>query len=216
MSPTPVPADQAPVRRALARAGLALLERLPVPLPAARVLMLAENAVGNARGGWARLRAPSEAARYAAVRAAVERYAPDGRVLDVGCSQGVLQEGLRYRRYVGIDSSPAGLERAGHKAGPRTRFVRADARSYVPDEPPDAVVFNEVLYYVPRPVRVVERYAGLLAPGGVVVVSCYARSWPTRQLLRRLTNRLELVESKRVVAEPHAWDVAVLRPAQAC
>lgn len=210
MPPTPAPPGA--LGRALAGVGLAVLEHLPVPLAVARVLMLAENAVGNARGGWARLRAPSEAARYAAVRDAVERHAADGVVLDVGCSQGVLQEGLTYRRYVGIDSSAAGLARAAAKSDASTRFVRADAQTYVPDEPPDVVVFNEVLYYVPRPVRVVERYARLLAPDGVVVVSCYARSWPTRRLLRTLADRLEVVESVRVVAAPHAWDVAVLRP----
>lgn len=212
MPPTPTSAVPAAARGVLAELGLAVLERLPVPLSLARVLMLVENAIGNAQDGWARLRAPAESARYAAVRAAVERHARDGVVLDVGCSQGVLQEGLTYRRYVGIDSSAAGLAHAEARADARTRFLRADAQSYVPDEPPDAVVFNEVLYYVRRPVQVVERYVRLLAPDGVVVVSCYARSWPTRHLLRTLVARLELVASDRVVAAPHAWDVAVLRP----
>ena len=74
--------------------------------------MLVENAVGNARGGWERLRDDGEAERYRAVRAAVERHAPDGFVLDVGCSQGILQEGLRYRRYVGVDRYVPALRRA--------------------------------------------------------------------------------------------------------
>ena len=203
--------DSTVVHRLLGRAGVAVLDRLPIPLALARIFMLGENAVENARGGWARLRDDREAGRYQAVRSAVERYAPEGFVLDVGCSQGLLQEGLRYRRYVGIDRYAPALPRATGGQDPRTTFRHADAATFVPDEPPDAVVLNEVLYYLPHPVRVVQRYARLLAPGGVLVVSCYARTWPTRRLLARLARRLELLETVRVVAEPHAWDVAVLR-----
>lgn len=191
---------------------VSVLDRLPVPLPVARVLMLVENAVENARGGWGRLRDAGEADRYRAVRAAVERHAPDGFVLDVGCSQGILQEGLTYRRYVGVDRYAPALRRARGADTPETTFVAADASRFVPDAPPDVVVFNEVLYYLPRPVQTVERYARLLAPGGVVVVSCYARTWPTRRLLRRLGRRLTVVESERVTTGPHAWEVVVLQP----
>ncbi len=174
--------------------------------------MLVENAVENSRGGWDRLHGAGEADRYQAVRSAVERHAPNGFVLDVGCSQGIVQHGLSYRRYVGVDRYAPALERARGAGAPDTAFVTADASRFVPDAPPDAVVLNEVLYYLPRPVRVVERYARLLAPGGVLVVSCYARTWPTRRLLRRLTRRLNLLESVRVAAGHHAWDVAVLVP----
>ena len=200
------------VQRVLGGAAVAVLDRLPVPLALARVLMLVENAVENVRGGWDRLRDDTEAERYRAVRAAVERHAPDGFVLDVGCSQGILQEGLAYRRYIGVDRYAPALRRARGAADAATTFVAADASRYVPDAAPDAVVLNEVLYYLPRPVRVVERYAGLLAPDGVLVVCCYARTWPTRRLLRRVRRRLEMVEVERVVAGPHAWDVAVLQP----
>jgi SAM-dependent methyltransferase len=198
--------------RVLGGAAVAVLDRLPVPLALARGLMLVENAVENGRGGWDRLRDGAEADRYRAVRSAVERHAPDGFVLDLGCSQGILQEGLRYRRYVGVDRYAPALRKARGSGTAGTTFVIADVSTFVPDAAPDAVVLNEVLYYLPHPVRVVGRYARLLAPGGVVVVSCYARTWPTRRLLRRLSRRLQLVESVRVVAGPHAWDVAVLRP----
>lgn len=198
--------------RWLARGAIGALNLVPIPLSVARVTMLLENAIENACGGWGRLRDAGEADRYAAVRAAVQRHAPDGFVLDVGCSQAILQEGLAYRRYVGIDRYAPALDQARGAGSGQTAFVCADAVTFVPDEAPDAVVLNEVLYYLPHPVRVVERYAGLLAPGGVVVVSCYARTWPTRRLLTRLARRLDLVESVQVVVEPHAWNVAVLRP----
>lgn len=196
----------------LHRIGLAVLDRLPVPLAVARVLMLVENAVENARGGWSRLHDEAEAGRYRAVRSAVQRHAPNGFVLDLGCSQGILREGLSYRRYVGVDRYAPALRRAQGADPASTTYVCADAATFVPDEAPDAIVFNEVLYYLPHPVRVVQRCARLLAPGGVLVVSCYARTWPTRRLLRRLGRRLDVVESVEVTAGPHAWRVVVLRP----
>ena len=214
--PPPVTRTASWPARLLGGAAVAVLDRLPVPLPLARVLMLVENAVENARGGWDRLHDAGEADRYRAVRAAIERHAPDGFVLDLGCSQGILREGLAYGRYVGVDRYAPALERArgadASHASPDAAFVAADVSTFVPDAAPDAVVLNEVLYYLPHPVRVVERYAGLLAPGGVLVGSCYARTWPTRRLLDRLRRRLDVLESVRVVARPHAWEVAVLQP----
>lgn len=199
------------VHRVLGAAGAAVLDRLPLPLAAVRPLMLVENAVENARGGWDRLRDVSERARYEAVRQVVETYADDGFVLDLGCSQAVLREGLRCRRYVGVDASGQALARSRVADQPGTTLVRADVSTFVPDAPPDVVVLNEVLYYLRRPLAVAQRYAGLLAPGGVLVVCCYARTWPTRRLLVRLGHRLDQVGVDRVVAGRHAWDVGVFR-----
>ena len=50
----------------------------------------------------------------------VERYAADGFVLDIGCSQGILQEGLRYRSYLGVDSFADSIRLASAKADDRT------------------------------------------------------------------------------------------------
>lgn len=199
------------VHRVLGGVGVAVLERLPLPLAAVRPFMLLENAVENARGGWDRLRDPSEAARYAGVRRVVEAYAADGTVLDLGCSQAILREGLRCRRYVGVDANATALARSRVAGLPGTELVRGDVATFVPDEAPDAVVLNEVLYYLPHPVDVAERYARLTAPGGVLVVCCYARTWPTRRLLVRLARRLDRVGIERVTLGRHAWDVGVFR-----
>lgn len=199
------------VHRWLGRLGVAALDRLPLPLAVVRPFMLVENAVENARGGWERLREPVEADRYAAVRRALDRHARGGFVLDLGCSQAILREGLDCRRYVGVDRHGPALARSRVADEPGTTLVEADVATFVPDATPDAVVLNEVLYYLPHPVAVVERYARLLGPDGVLVVCCYARTWPTRRLLVRLRRRLELLGSERVVVGHHAWDVAVLR-----
>jgi 2-polyprenyl-3-methyl-5-hydroxy-6-metoxy-1,4-benzoquinol methylase len=186
---------------------------LPVPLQLAHSFLLKDNEKENRKDGWNRLRDARESVRYQAVRSAIERYVRDGFVLDVGCSQGILQEGLTYGRYVGIDSFAEPILRAAVKSDERTAFHRADGSSYVPDQPPDAVVFNEVLYYLPEPLVTVTRYANSLAPGGVLIVSVYSRAWAMRRLLRQISSRFPIVESSTVNSHsPLAWTVSVFRP----
>ena len=191
---------------------VAVISRAPVPLWVLRKFLRRDNVRENARDGWQRLRDDQESARYVEVRRVVEKYAADGDVLDLGCSQGILQEGLRYGRYVGVDSSAKSIELARVKADERTRFITGDVSSYRPDQAPDATVLNEVIYYLSDPLQTVQRQARFLAPGGVVVISLFARAWSCRRLLRRISARLDLVETALVTSGHLAWTVAVYRP----
>ena len=195
------------------RLAVEVASHLPVPLAVARPFLLHDNEQENLTGGWGRLRDPAEAPRYETVRRLCKKYAEDGFILDVGCSQGILQEGLAYSRYVGIDSHEQTVHRAAAKADDRTAFHHASADSYQPDQPPDAVVFNEVLYYLPHPLKTVQRYARLLAPGGVLIVSLYLRTWATRRMLRQISNLYPVSESAVTTSHPRlAWRADVYRP----
>lgn len=202
------------VTRALAHpAVVGIASRLPVPLAVARPFLLHDNRSENRAGSWDRLRHPSESARYAAVAAMAEQHAPAGFVLDVGCSQGLLAERLRYSRYVGLDSYAPAIARAAVRADSRTSFRYGDADAYQPDAAPDVVVLNEVLYYLPHPLATVQRYARLLAPGGVLVISMYLHTWATRRLLRRISALVPLCDTVTVQrSSPLAWVVSVHRP----
>jgi len=194
------------------KAAAGLLSVAPIPLSVVRSILARDNARENRKDSWQRLRGSNEAARYRAVRSVTERYARNGFVLDVGCSQGILQEGLSYTRYLGVDNCEQSILLAGPKSAPRTQFVCADGSNFVADQPPDAVVMNEVIYYLPDPIGAVMHHAEQLAPGGVVIISVYARTWSSRQLLRAIAKRLNLVESSLVRSGHLAWAVAVYRP----
>src|SRR6186997_1971566 len=197
------------------RPAVELLSLAPVPLSVVRSVLMRDNARENHKDSWQRLRGVHEAARYQAVRSVTERYAADGFVLDIGCSQGILQEGLRYRRYLGVDNFEQSIALAQPKSDSRTQFVCADGSSFVADALPNAVVMNEVIYYLPDPMAAVEHHANRLAPGGVLIVSIYAKTWSSRRLLRAMAARLELVESRLVRSGHLAWTVAVFRPMRA-
>ncbi len=188
-----------------------LLSAAPIPLFLVRSILARDNARENRKDSWQRLRGGNEAARYEAVRNATERYARDGFVLDIGCSQGILQEGLRYGRYLGVDNHEQSIALARSKCDRWTQFVCADGSGFVADQPPDAVVMNEVVYYLSDPISAVEHHARQLAPGGVLIISIYARTWFSRRLLRAIAARLELLESNLIRSGHLAWNVAVYR-----
>jgi SAM-dependent methyltransferase len=189
-----------------------LISLAPVPLCIVRSILIRDDARENRKDSWQRLRGPDEAARYRAVRNVVERYARDGLVLDIGCSQGILQEGLVYGRYLGVDSCEQPIAIAQAKSDQRTQFVWADGSEFVADQPPDVVVMSEVIYYLASPIAAARHHARQLAPGGVLIISTYARTWATRRLLRTLATQLELVEINLVRSGHLAWTVAVFQP----
>ena len=194
------------------RMAVGLLSALPIPLFLVRSVLVRDNARENRKDSWQRLRGGYETARYEAVRIVTERYAGDGFVLDIGCSQGILQEGLRYGRYLGVDNCEQSITLARPKCDQWTQFICADGSTFVANQPPDAVVMNEVIYYLPDPIAAVAHHARYLAPGGVVIISIYARTWSSRRLLRAIAARLELVESGLIRSGHLAWTVAVYRP----
>lgn len=103
-------------------------------------------------------------------------------VVDLGCGPGHLTETLARRwpgaRVTGVDNSPEMIDAArarvrpdsapGHPeriAAPVT-FTLADIREWTPERPPDVMVSNAVLQWVPDHDPLVLRWAGQLAPGG--------------------------------------------------
>jgi 2-polyprenyl-3-methyl-5-hydroxy-6-metoxy-1,4-benzoquinol methylase len=205
-------ADTFVARLMRSKVAVELLSLAPIPLSIVRSVLVHDNTRENRKDSWQRLRGVHEAVRYQAVRSVTERYAGNGFVLDVGCSQGILQEGLRYRRYLGVDNFKRSIALAKPKSDSRTQFVCADGSNFVADERPNAVVMNEVIYYLRDPVGAVEHHASWLAPGGVLIVSIYAKTWSSRRLLRAIAARLELVESRLVSSGHLAWTVAVYQP----
>jgi 2-polyprenyl-6-hydroxyphenyl methylase/3-demethylubiquinone-9 3-methyltransferase len=127
-------------------------------------------------GRWAYLGQLPELARYSLLVGYLRHFKPGGAVLDVGCGEGLLFARLHpddYRRYVGVDFSKASIEKARARAGnaPNAEFLVAHADRYEPTEKFDAIVFNEVLYYLDEPLAAVERCKHALNPGGVFLVS---------------------------------------------
>jgi SAM-dependent methyltransferase len=165
-------------------------------------------------GRWRYLAQNEELARYDRVVELLERRAPGGSVLDIGCGEGLLRDRLRargYTRFLGVDIAEEAVRAARQVTDDRAEFVVASAETYTPDGRFDAVVFNECLYYFDDPLAVVERYLGSLTGRGVVVVSMWSarRSRAIQRLLRR---RLTMLEETPVAGTRGAWLVSAFSP----
>jgi SAM-dependent methyltransferase len=98
---------------------------------------------------------------------AVERHAPRGRMLEVGCGHGLLLDEARQRGWAveGIeiaDASRAHAQQLGLDV--RDQTLEQTDGAY------DAVVLADVLEHLDDPVDALRRIAGLLLPGGVTLI----------------------------------------------
>jgi SAM-dependent methyltransferase len=98
---------------------------------------------------------------------------PSGRVLDLGCSSGLLAERVRAfgHRVTGVDMHP--LPGVTERVD---RFLEADLDRGLPlgidDEGPyDVVVAADVLEHVRDPERLLKEVRSVLVPGGTLIVS---------------------------------------------
>ena len=101
-------------------------------------------------------------------RLAMARPLLTGRVLDVGCAEGHLAESVPADRYVGVDLDPDILVEA-RAAHPDHVFMGLDQLDE--GERFDTVVALAVIEHVPDPEGWLRRWAGMLEPGGQVVLT---------------------------------------------
>lgn len=92
-------------------------------------------------------------------------HGPFGAVVEFGARDinGSPRSLFAARAYTGIDLTP----------GPGVDLV-ADARTWTPDAPVDAVVCAEVAEHCPQPCRLVEAAYRALVPGGVLILTAAA------------------------------------------
>ena len=147
-------------------------------------------------------------------------------VVDLGCGPGELTATLADRwpdaEVRGVDSSAEmiaaaqALLTADGPAAPaavglssRLSFTLGDAADWQPDQPPDVIVSNAVLQWIPDHPRVLARWAGLLPAGGWLAIQVPANfDQPSHVILRELAGsarwkeQLAGVRLNRQAAEP--------------
>jgi O-antigen/teichoic acid export membrane protein/SAM-dependent methyltransferase len=142
---------------------------------------------------YQRDRISSELAMLDAVRAA----APFGKVLEVGCAEGIFTEMLapRCESLLALDISPVALARARRRLGAdeRVRFAEWDLRIDPLPDTYDLIIMIHALEYIRNPLYVRRARAKLvegLRPGGYLLVGTmkvadiYEDAWWGRYVLR--------------------------------
>ena len=102
------------------------------------------------------------------------RPRPDMRVVDLGCGTGELTRELHRtlaaRETVGLDSSPAMLERSAPHAGGGLRFQAGDIASFAERDAFDLVFSNAALHWVPDHETLLARLTDALRTHGQLAV----------------------------------------------
>lgn len=106
----------------------------------------------------------------ARVLARLERHRPPGRLLDLGCWVGFLLVEARERGWQGTGVEPSAWASGYARDVHGLDVVQADVLTADVTGPFDAVVMADVLEHLPDPAAALDRLAGLLAPGGVLVL----------------------------------------------
>ena len=101
---------------------------------------------------------------------ALVRPRPGMRVVDLGCGAGELtrhlHEHLGARETLGIDTSPAMLERSAAVAGDGLHFRLEDIAAFALAEPFDLIFSNAALQWVPGHEALLPRLTAALTAGG--------------------------------------------------
>jgi 2-polyprenyl-3-methyl-5-hydroxy-6-metoxy-1,4-benzoquinol methylase len=136
-------------------------------------------------GDWQHLAAASQIPRYEELARIISKFCPRGSVLDVGCGEAVLLSFLpRCTGYLGIEPSKKAAGAAYTTHGSNC-IVNVTAEDFDGAQQQwDCVVFNEMLYYTAAPLRLIRKYAALLSPNGIIIISIFQR--PDRGIRRRL------------------------------
>jgi len=166
---------------------------------------------------WKYLGGLEQVPRYAVIEGWRQRLKPSGRVLDLGCGEGVLLQQIPATAkvdYTGIDLSQVAITEATKRIRDASleRFVCGDIEKFeaVNRSPFDVIVFNEVLYYVADPSATVTRYRNILAADGIVIVSVFhkkARTW--KRVDESLSNQRLQAAFVRDAASGKAWHLGV-------
>lgn len=166
-------------------------------------------------GHWSYLDSASEVARYMVIVGYVQQFCRNPAVLDVGCGHGRLLELLQpypYRSYLGIDHSVECVEQAKSPARRDARFEQVDFEEFVPADRYDAIIFNESIYYAPRPAALLRQYARALTSDGIMIVSMCQNRWQ-RSIWTKLESAGEILHSTAMTSEKNlTWHIRVLRP----
>jgi trans-aconitate 2-methyltransferase len=118
---------------------------------------------------------------------------PGGRVVDLGCGTGELTRSFHQRTgarsTLGLDSSPAMLERSAAHAGGGLEFQLGDIGAWAPDEHFDVVFSNAALHWVDDHPALLERLTSALAPGGQLAVQVPANhDHPSHMVAERVAS----------------------------
>jgi 2-polyprenyl-3-methyl-5-hydroxy-6-metoxy-1,4-benzoquinol methylase len=156
------------------------------------------------------LESKSEIGRHGIIAEIINRFATEGKVLDVGCGTGILSQLLNYSKfsYLGCDISDAAIQFSlKNRINSRIAFKRCRIEDIGLTDELSAIVFNESLYYLDFD-SVFHQSTKLINSSGLFIVSIF--DYPENLALLESVRSKLIVLSETVVINQHAgfkWNI---------
>ncbi len=167
------------------------------------------------KGRWSYLNQLPELAHYSVIIGYCQFFAKHGKILDVGCGTGILQQRLAilpYEQYTGIDISSVAIETAQQYKNERTEFLTADALTFETDKRYDIIIFNESLYCFNDCIDVLQHYEPLLSDNGIFIISMHVQELSI-QHWKHIERAYEVIDSITITNHEHtSWACKVIKP----
>ena len=166
-------------------------------------------------GRWSYLDQLSELAHYSVIVGYCQHFALNGKILDVGCGEGVLQQRLSilpYGHYTGIDISSVAIENAQQYKNKHTEFQATDALSFQTNERYNIIIFNESLYCFNDCIKVLQHYQSLLTDDGVFIISMHVQELSLKHW-KRIEEHHDVIDSVKITNQENtSWICKAIRP----
>ena len=166
---------------------------------------------------WDFLASDDEKVHYEALLNQVKKAGSIETILDIGCGEGVLYNYLKSSLnipfgYHGIDISETAVSKGTEKY-PGIDFKVIDYDSEHVEGRFKLIIFNEVLYYFVKPVKIISKAVNEnLATGGIMIISMYddkkgrnARIWKNIDLNFKVLSHDVVSNSKGVT-----WNIKTI------
>jgi len=165
-------------------------------------------------GNWTRIAEIDELAHYSVIGGYIIFLKTDCKILDLACGEGLLKTRLcnSYSRYIGIDTSPAAIRIAKQHEDNKSEFMIGAMETFSIDERFHIIVFNECLYYLNKPIKVINAYKKNLEPGGAFIISMHSTE-NNGKLWKLIDDSFDILDYVSVTnAKGISWIIKVIRP----
>ncbi|MGA2936345.1 MAG: methyltransferase domain-containing protein [Syntrophobacteraceae bacterium] len=165
-------------------------------------------------GNWTRIAEIDELAHYSVIGGYIIFLKTDCKILDLACGEGLLKTRLcnSYSRYIGIDTSPAAIRIAKQHEDNKSEFMIGAMETFSIDERFHIIVFNECLYYLNKPIKVINAYKKNLEPGGAFIISMHSTE-NNGKLWKLIDDGFDILDYVSVTnAKGISWIIKVIKP----
>ena len=176
-----------------------------------------------AMGRWEGFGDQEHIARYALLGGLIH-FSKARTLLDVGCGRGLLRKFIpkgALASYTGIDISQVAIDGITDRQ-PHERFICARVEHWQNDHNYEAIILNEILYYLEDPCEVLDLMHAWLQPAGVLIISIYRHpSWrsPNHHALKVARKvfqegKFKIIDDLEIRARLHSessWSILLAR-----